>query len=150
MTQTLSINRGIALQELKRFEEALQSYDRAGAIVADNAGIFSNRGGALYGLKRFAEAVASFERALALNPDSADTFFQRGNALHALRLFEEAVASYDRAIALKGDYADAFKNHGVACLRPVNFPGPHGDTTRLVRNTSLCGNPPKHDAGHAG
>jgi hypothetical protein len=38
----------------------------------------------------------------------------------------------------------------VLCLRSVNFPGPHGDTTRLVRNTSLCGNSPKHDAGHAG
>jgi tetratricopeptide (TPR) repeat protein len=150
MTQTLSMVAGLRCKNSSASREVLQSYDRAGAIVADNAGIFSNRGVALYGLKRFAEAVASFERALALNSDSADTFFQRGNALHALRLFEEAVASYDRAITLKGDYADAFNNRGVACLRSVNFPGPHGDTTRLVRNTSLCGNPPKHDAGHAG
>ena len=40
-------NRGVALGELTRFEEALQSYDRAIQLEPDFAEAYSNRGIAL-------------------------------------------------------------------------------------------------------
>jgi protein O-GlcNAc transferase len=51
------------LQELRRFEEALESYDRAIMLRPDFAEAHSNRGNALNELRRFAEALKSFERA---------------------------------------------------------------------------------------
>jgi tetratricopeptide (TPR) repeat protein len=49
-------NRGLTLKELKRFEEALASYDRALTLRPDYGNALSNRGVALHELKRFEEA----------------------------------------------------------------------------------------------
>jgi len=65
-------NRGRSLQELKRFDEALASYDKARALKPDYAELFNNRGLVLQELKRFDEALLSFELALTLQPDYAD------------------------------------------------------------------------------
>ena len=46
-------NRGLTLHELKRFEEALASYDRALTLRPDYAEALSNRGVTLHELKRF-------------------------------------------------------------------------------------------------
>ena len=89
-------NRGNALQELKRFEEALASYDRALALKPDYAEALNNRGIALQELKRLEEALASYDRALALKPDYAEALNNRGNALQELKRLEEALASYDQ------------------------------------------------------
>ena len=102
------------LRELKRFEEALASYERVLALKPDNADAFNNRGSALGELKRFDEALASFDKAIALKPGFAEAFNNRGTVLRELKRFEEALASYDRTIALKSDYADAFTNRGSA------------------------------------
>jgi protein O-GlcNAc transferase len=106
--------RGNMLQGLRRFEEALASYDKVIALAPEHADAFYNRGIALSELKRTKEAVASYDRAIALAPDYVLAFNNRGNTLQVLKHFEEAVASYDRAIALKPDYADAFYNRGMA------------------------------------
>ena len=109
-------NRGNALVELMRFDEALASYDRAIALKPDYVEAFINRGIALGQLKRFEEAVASYDQAIVLKPGDADIFYNHGNALKELKRFNEAIASYDQAIALKADYAGAFYNRGNALL----------------------------------
>ena len=69
----------ITLRELKRFEEALVSYDRALTVRPDFAEALSNRGLILHELKRFEEALASYDRALIVQPDSAEALYNRGN-----------------------------------------------------------------------
>ena len=105
-------NRGITLQELKRFDEALASYDRVLAIKPDYAEALNNRGNTLQELKRFDEALASYDRALAIKPDYAEAHSNRGNTLQELKRLDEALASYDRALAIKPDYAEALNNRG--------------------------------------
>ena len=105
-------NRGITLQELKRFEEALASYDRAltcGRTTPRRTPIAALT---LHELKRFEEALASYDRALAVRPDYAEALYNRGVTLHELKRFEEALASYDRALTLRPDYAEALYNRG--------------------------------------
>ena len=114
-------DRGNALQQVKRFDEAVLSYDRAVALNPRDVEAFNNRGNALQGLKRFDEALASYDRALALNPHQAETFYNRGITLHALRRLDEAVASYTRAVALKPDFAEAFSNRGYVLLELNRF-----------------------------
>src|SRR6516164_5763586 len=52
------------LQELKRFAEALASYDHAVAVRTSHAEAVYNRGNALSNLKRFEEAPANYNCAL--------------------------------------------------------------------------------------
>ena len=107
-------NRGIALKELKRLDEALASFDKALAIKPDYAEALNNRGIALKELKRFDEALASYDKALAIKPDYAEALNNRGNALQELKRLDEALASYDKALAIKPDYAEALYNRGNA------------------------------------
>lgn len=104
--------RGLTLHRLKRFEDAVASYDRALAVWRDHPEALCNRGAALYELRRFDEAVASYERALAVRPHYAEAFCYRGTALCQLKRLEEALASCDRALAIHPDYAAALSNRG--------------------------------------
>ena len=62
-------NRGNALQDLKRYEEALASHERALELKPDYAEGWSNKGYTLHELKRFNEAIAHYDKALSLKPD---------------------------------------------------------------------------------
>jgi predicted O-linked N-acetylglucosamine transferase (SPINDLY family) len=53
---------------LRRFDEALATYDKALTIKPDDASALSNRGNALLELRRFDEALTSYEKALAIEP----------------------------------------------------------------------------------
>jgi tetratricopeptide (TPR) repeat protein len=109
-------NRGNALKELKRLNEALVSYDRAVTLKPDFAEAFNNRGIVLQELERLDEALASLGRAIVLKPDYAEAFYNRANVLQVLRRLDDALAGFDRAIALKPDYAGAFYNRGNVLL----------------------------------
>jgi tetratricopeptide (TPR) repeat protein len=114
-------NRGIALNALKRFDEALASYDRAIAMRPDFIEALINRANTLQELQRFDEALASFDRAVAMRPDHAEARYNRANTLHALERFDEALASYDRALALRPGYAEALVNRGVTLHALARF-----------------------------
>jgi tetratricopeptide (TPR) repeat protein len=114
-------NRGIALNKLKRFNEALFSYDQAIALKPDYADAYSNRGGVLKELKRFDEALSSYDQALALKPDYAEAYSNRGIVLKKLKRLDEALSNYEQAIALKPDYAEAYYNRGIALKELKRF-----------------------------
>jgi protein O-GlcNAc transferase len=65
-------NRGNTLFELKRFEEALASYDRAIVLRPNLAEAINNRGNALRALKRLGEALATFDRVIAMQPINSE------------------------------------------------------------------------------
>ena len=67
----------MTLHELKRFDDALASYDRALAVRPDYAEALSNRGNTLHELKRFDDALASYDRALAVRPDYAEAHLNK-------------------------------------------------------------------------
>ena len=77
-------NRGAVLKAMKRYDEALESYDRALSFQPDHVEVLNNRAGVLHELKRHDEALAGYDRALALRPDYAEALNNRGVALQAL------------------------------------------------------------------
>ncbi|HTK83804.1 MAG TPA: tetratricopeptide repeat-containing glycosyltransferase family protein [Patescibacteria group bacterium] len=109
--------RGLALYELRRFEDSLASYDRAIALKPDHPEAHSNRGNALQELKRLPAAVASYDRAIQLKPDFASAYSNRGFAFLTMGRLEEALASCERAIELEPNYAQAFINRGSILTR---------------------------------
>ena len=100
-------NRGNALKELKRLDDAVASYERAIALRPSFAEAHVNLGNALLALDRFDDALASYDRGIALRP-YASAFLNRGIALLRLERFDEALASCERTIALEPNHAEAF------------------------------------------
>jgi predicted O-linked N-acetylglucosamine transferase (SPINDLY family) len=109
-------NLGNALQALRRFEEAVASYDRALALDAACALAHNNRGNALCELKQYAAAIRSYDRALALDARNANFHYNRGNALLALGQHAAAVGCFEQALALREDLPNAHNNRGLALL----------------------------------
>ena len=91
---------GNAQWELKRYQQGLETLNRAIALDPTDAPSWSNRGNCLADLGRLEEALASYERALALNPRYAVAWNNKGNTLRHLRRYPEALAALDRAIEL--------------------------------------------------
>ena len=104
---------GRCLGNLKREEEALESYDKAIALDPNYAGAWNNRGNRLLDLKRFQEALESYDQAIELDPNYAGAWNNRGNVLSDLNRKQEALESYDQALALDPNYAIAWFNRGV-------------------------------------
>jgi tetratricopeptide (TPR) repeat protein len=113
--------RGVELAGLKRFDEALASYDRALAVNPNNTNAHFNRGKALLRLRRLNESLASFDRAIALKPDYAGAYLSRGIVLSDLTRLEESLASFDRAVAVKPDYFAAYVNRALVLIYLKRF-----------------------------
>ena len=87
-------NRGNALHELKRFDEAIAHYDKALSLKPDYAKGWSNKGSTLHELKRFDEAIAHYDKALSLKPDYAEGWSNKGGALSKLKKYSESARCY--------------------------------------------------------
>ena len=109
--------RGLALQAMRRFEEALAIYDAGLGGASDDPVLRNGRGVALLELRRPAEARDDFERALAADPDCLDALGNLGNALLKLNRPEEALAAYDRAVTIVPNNAQLLTNRAVALRR---------------------------------
>ncbi|WP_196515781.1 tetratricopeptide repeat protein [Nostoc sp. WHI] len=105
--------RAIVLESLKRYEEAVASYDKAIEFKPDNNSAWYNRGNALVYLERYEEAVASYDKAIEFKPDNNSAWYNRGIVLVYLERYEEAIASYDKAIEFKPDKDLAWYNRGI-------------------------------------
>jgi tetratricopeptide (TPR) repeat protein len=114
-------NRGLVLQEFKRFNESLKSYDNALIINPYFAEAFSNRGLALQELKRFDESHDSYINALRINPNYTEAFYNNGLALKELKRFNEAIESLDQAIKIDPYFSQAYSNRGLILKEVKQF-----------------------------
>src|SRR5215471_3601663 len=116
---SLHRDRGIALTQLNRGDEALQCFDKALALKPDYFDVFGHRGNTLQQLGRFKDALADYDRAIAAGANSPIVLHNRGTALLRLNRPEEALSSFEKAIALKADYVSAHLRRGEV-LRELN------------------------------
>ena len=96
----------------RRFDAALDDFERAVALDPQNAGLFAARGQTLRVLGRLDEALGDFDRAIELAPESETALSSRGVILSRLGRLEEAVADLSRAIALRPSDAWALAHRG--------------------------------------
>jgi tetratricopeptide (TPR) repeat protein len=111
-------NKGTALANLGRNQEALTCYDRALAIDPHLVESWSSKGVSLSKLGRAEEAVVCIDRALGIKPDDSKAWFNKGVALGVLGRMEEAIACYDRALEISPQDDGVLYNKGIA-LRDV-------------------------------
>ncbi|HOW97526.1 MAG TPA: tetratricopeptide repeat protein, partial [Kiritimatiellia bacterium] len=97
---------GQALQDERRFGDALAAYEKAIAIKPTALG-YVNAGVALHSMGRYEDAARYARQALELDPSSELAESRLGIALASLGRHEEAIAAERRALELKPDSAIA-------------------------------------------
>ena len=105
-------NRGLALQNLDRLNDALNNYDIALRIKPDYAEALNNRGNVLKELKQPDDALKSYDDALRIKPDYAEAFYNRSLALLSFNRLDDALKSCDDALRIKPSYIEALINRG--------------------------------------
>ncbi|WP_159401214.1 tetratricopeptide repeat protein [Streptomyces sp. NRRL B-24484] len=118
-------NLGVALAELRRFDEALEAHRHALDICRDlgnrdREGLaWSNLGLALVGLGRFDEALEAHRHALDICRDLRDrhgegkAWGNLGGTLHMLRRFDEALDALQHALDIHQDLGDRHREAGA-------------------------------------
>jgi len=103
-------NRGVALAELGRPEEALAAFELN--FDATDARDWTAKGSALTGLHRYDEALAAYDEALARNPIDVDIWIRRAYVLYALDRYDEALLAIENALLQRPDDADIWFQKG--------------------------------------
>ncbi|WP_456618287.1 MULTISPECIES: O-linked N-acetylglucosamine transferase, SPINDLY family protein [unclassified Bradyrhizobium] len=122
---------GVALNGLRRHDEACESYRRALALRPNYALALSNLGNASVTLD-LREALACYDKALAIDGNLAEAHNGRGWVLCRLRNYDEALASLNRALSIKPDYASALANRAVVLQELLRFDEAMADCNRAV------------------
>ena len=109
-------NRGKVLVRLKRYNEAVGSFDMTLALRPGQADAHCYRGAALSEIGRFDDALADFAQALRIMPNFVDAHLKRGNALVQLSRMDEALRCYTDALAIEPENPDANFNEALTRL----------------------------------
>jgi len=114
-------NLGTALHEQGRYDEAVDSYERALALQQDYAPAYSNMGVALRAQGQTDAAIAAYERGLAVQPDYPDLHYNLANALLDKGRADEAAAHFRVALRTIPGSASARNNLGIALANEGQF-----------------------------
>jgi tetratricopeptide (TPR) repeat protein len=69
---------GNALRDQNKYQEAIETYDKALALNANFAEALYDKGLALHNLNKFQEAIDCYEKAIAINNKYSDAFTFKG------------------------------------------------------------------------
>lgn len=105
-------NRGVALDALCRYEEAIDCYRKALSIRADFMQAYFNMGNAFLSLFRLDEARICFEQVIQLKPDFVPAHLSLGEIAKTQQEYGRAEERFAAAAHIDPSCADAF--HGIA------------------------------------
>ncbi|BAZ15572.1 TPR repeat-containing serine/threonine protein kinase [Calothrix sp. NIES-4071] len=89
------------LYDLQRYNDALNTYQKAVEIRADYSDAWYGKGKALYELKRYKDALSAYDKSIQISPNNKDAWKGRGFTLDKLNRESEAIASYNKALTIQ-------------------------------------------------
>ncbi|MCU0637943.1 MAG: tetratricopeptide repeat protein [Methanothrix sp.] len=104
--EKVRLSKGMDRVRQKKFDEALEIFDKVLASDPEIPEAWNNRGVALFGLGRPDEALQSYDRSLALDPENLDALRNKAFVLRSQKRLEEALETYDTVLQKGGDCYD--------------------------------------------
>lgn len=109
------VNMGIECYKDKRWESALENFNKALEIDANDADQLINKGACLRNLNRSNETLTVYEKAIQINPSSGTAYSNQAMAFIDLERYTEALASFKTASKF-GEDSGANQMHISICL----------------------------------
>jgi tetratricopeptide (TPR) repeat protein len=111
------LNRGTALADEGRLQEAAEAYRRSLELKPGDANALSSLANMLHGQGREEEAFALYERAIASDPDNFAAYYNRAIVLQEMGQLRRAMRDYQQALALAPGSWTAWNNLGNAYVQ---------------------------------
>jgi len=108
---------GMALVQARRFEGALQAFERGEERGLLRANMYHTWGNLHLQKGEAAEAMNRYKQALEISDRNPDLFFHMGLAWEQLGNVEAALAQYERAIALRASHPAAKRLRDLGAAR---------------------------------
>ena len=122
------IDKGIALGNRGKDEEAIQAFDKVLEIEPNNVNALFNKGYSLTNLEKNEEAIHFFDKVLEINPHHFDAQFNKGYSLGELGKHNETVEAYDKALEIEPNDVNALYNKG----HTLNKLGKHKEVIEVI------------------
>ncbi|MGC2170074.1 MAG: tetratricopeptide repeat protein [Candidatus Sulfotelmatobacter sp.] len=107
-------NKAISLEELKRYDEAIQCWEKALEIDPRCAAFWKGKGTGLGNVRRFEEALACYSKALEIDPRDAKTWGIKSAILNDLGRYEQASACGSKALEIDPKFPEPWYFKGTA------------------------------------
>ena len=104
---------GVALNDIKRYEEALAVFDESIVLDSDVPDYWFNRGNVLNNLGKSEEALASYQEAVALDPSPLG-YNNIGLLYLKLEEYENALEAFESALKLNDNLSDVWTSKALA------------------------------------
>ena len=104
---------GVAFNDQKRSEEAIQSLKTAISLKYDFAEAYFNIGSVFYERADYRAAINNFQQALKFKPQYFDALNNLGSAFRGVGELEAALRSFERAVKINPNNASTYFNVGV-------------------------------------
>jgi tetratricopeptide (TPR) repeat protein len=96
-------NKGVALYDLGKINEAVQAYNRAIQLDPRYVAAWNNKGNALSDQGKYGEAIQAYDKAIEIDPQYASAWSNKGNAFKKLGLTAESKEAFDKAKELESE-----------------------------------------------
>ncbi len=106
-------NRGLVLQRLGKYKDALEDYNRALSITPNSFWELYHRAGLNHALKNDADALNDSTKAIAAAPKNSDPYVLRGEIDQCLKLHRLAIANFDEALRLATNSSRCYRIHAL-------------------------------------
>ena len=114
--------RGLALDSLERYREAIIAYNKAIAIESEYLWLWNNRGEVYTKLGQVENAIADFKKAISLNQKQSFVPWNNlGKLYYQKQQYQEAIITYQKAISVKQDYIPALIGLGNCYKAEKNY-----------------------------
>jgi tetratricopeptide (TPR) repeat protein len=124
---TLYTRRGLSLNKIEKFDDAILDFDRAIDNDSENSIAYDHRGRAKSRLGRLDDALIDFSDAVRIDPSCGVALTQRGLVNNKLGNHERAIEDFNESEKLDSSDPMIFYGRGVARSNIMDFEGSLGD-----------------------
>ena len=88
------INKGDSLDGLERYQEAIDSFQKAIELNPNDAIAIRKKGRSLHNLEKYDEAIACYDEAIKINPNFSEALQNKGSSLKNMNRHEKAITFF--------------------------------------------------------
>lgn len=118
-TQELAL-RGVSLDHLGRYQEAIECYNKAIALDKERRfsyELYCNRGDTYKDMGQFNRAIDDFNKAINIDKKKCQAYLKRANVYNDLGILDKAIKDLNQAIDLDPNNGESFYNRGLYYVR---------------------------------